>query len=103
MEEVERLEKKVGGIKGMEALPGVIVIADTKEAGLVLHEAGKMGVPVIGIVDTTSDPSAVDYPIPANDDAPSSLRLLFGYLGRAVLAAKDAAKTAKEAVKEKVV
>lgn len=96
MEEVERLEKKVGGIKGMEVPPGAIVIADTKEAGLVLHEAAKMGVPVVGIVDTNTDPSAVDYPIPANDDALSSLRLLFGYLGQTILTAKNAAKEAKE-------
>lgn len=100
MEEVERLEKKVGGIKGMEEFPGAIVIADVKEAALVLHEAGKMGVPVIGIVDSNTDPSAVDYPIPGNDDALSSLRLLFGYLGKVVLAAKAAAKGEKEAAKE---
>lgn len=103
MEEVERLEKKVGGIKGMEDLPGAIVIADVKEAALVLHEAGKMGVPVVGIVDSNTDPSAVDYPIPGNDDALSSLRLLFGYLGKVVLSAKAAAKEEKEAIKEKVV
>lgn len=105
MEEVARLEKKVGGIKGMETFPGAIVIADTKEAALVLHEAGKMGVPVVGIVDTNTDPRAVDYPIPANDDALSSLRLLFGYLGQVILTAKDAAKEVKETkevVKEKV-
>ncbi len=98
MEEVERLEKKVGGIKGMEMLPGAIVIADTKEAGLVLHEAGKMGVPVVGVVDTNTDPSAVDYPIPGNDDALSSLRLLFGYLGKTIMTAKSAAKEVKEKV-----
>ncbi len=105
MEEVERLEKKVGGIKGMEVLPGAIVVADTKEASLVLHEAGKMGVPIVGIVDTNTDPSAVDYPIPGNDDALSSLRLLFGYLGRTILSAKNApkeVKETKEVVKEKV-
>lgn len=96
MEEVERLLKKVGGIRGMEEFPGAIVIADTKEAGLVLHEAGKMHVPVVGIVDTNTDPSLVDYPIPGNDDALSSLRLLFGYLGKAVLSAKASVKEAKE-------
>ncbi len=98
MEEVERLQKKVGGIKGMEEFPGAIVIADTKEAALVLHEAGKMGVPVVGIVDTNTDPSHVDYPIPGNDDALSSLRLIFGYLGKVIVAAKAAVK---EGVKEK--
>ena len=103
MEEVERLEKKVGGIKGMELFPGAIVIADTKEAGLVLHEAAKMGVPVVGIVDTNTDPSFVDYPIPGNDDALSSLRLLFGYLGKAILSAKQAAKETAEKTKEQKV
>ncbi len=98
MEEVARLEKKVGGIKGMEDLPGAIVIADTKEAGLVLHEANKMGVPVVGIVDTNTDPSRVDFPIPGNDDALSSLRLLFGSLGKAILAAKHAAAIKAETV-----
>ncbi len=100
MEEVSRLQKKVGGIKGMEVLPGAIIIADVKDAGLVLHEANKMNVPIIGIVDTNTDPSRVDYPIPGNDDALSSLRLLFGYLGKVVLAAKAAPK---EEEKEKVV
>ena len=69
----------------------------------MLHEAGKMGVPVVGIVDSNTDPSAVDYPIPGNDDALSSLRLLFGHLGKAVLSAKTAVALEKEAVKEKVV
>ena len=88
-EELEKLERKVGGIKHMQQLPGVIVIADVKEAGLVSHEARKMQIPVIGIVDTNTDPSLVDYPVPGNDDAISSLRLLLGSLGKAVIAAKE--------------
>ncbi len=98
MEEVARLEKKVGGIKGMEEMPGAIVIADVKEAGLVLHEANKMNVPIVGIVDTNTDPSRVDYPIPGNDDALSSLRLLFGFLGKTVIQAKAAHIAQKESV-----
>lgn len=95
-EEVEKLEKKVGGIKHMAELPGVIVIADVKEATLVINEARKMRVPVIGITDTNTDPSFVDYPIPGNDDALSSLRLLLGALGKAVLAAKEAKAVERE-------
>lgn len=98
-EEVEKLEKKVGGIKHMEQLPGVIVIADVKEAALVIHEARKMSIPVVGITDTNTDPSLVDYPIPGNDDALSSLRLLLGSLGKAILAAKEKAVTEKAALK----
>lgn len=96
-EEVEKLEKKVGGIKRMEQLPGVIVIADAKEAGLVIHEARKMHIPVIGITDTNTDPSLIDYPIPGNDDALSSLRLLLGYLGKKILETKERAMTEKVA------
>lgn len=107
-EEVEKLERKVGGIKHMEQLPGAIVIADVKEAGLVLHEARKMRIPIIGITDTNTDPSFVDYPVPGNDDALSSLRLLLGSLGKAILETKEKAaadkaaaqEIAKEAVKE---
>jgi small subunit ribosomal protein S2 len=97
MEEVERLEKKMGGIKAMRDLPGAIVIADVKEAGLVISEARKMNVPLVGISDTNADPSLIDYPIPGNDDALSSLRLLLGALGKVILGAKEAAKDVKAA------
>lgn len=99
-EEVEKLERKVGGIKNMHQLPGAIVIADVKDAGLVIYEARKMNIPLVGITDTNTDPSFVDYPIPGNDDALSSLRLLLGYLGKVVLETKEkVATTKKEAIK----
>lgn len=88
-EEIERLEKRMGGIKNMSVIPGAIVIADTRDAGIVLHEARKMQVPIVGIVDSNTDPSFVDYPIPGNDDAVSSLRVVLGALGKAILRAKD--------------
>lgn len=83
-EELEKLEHKVGGLRSMQELPGAIVIADAKEAGLVIKEATRLGVPLVAIVDTNANPSDVDYPVPGNDDALSSLRLLLGLLGRAV-------------------
>ena len=57
-----------------------------------------MGVPIVGVVDTNTDPSRVDYPIPANDDALSSLRLILAYLGKAILTAKSAVKEQAAAV-----
>jgi small subunit ribosomal protein S2 len=96
-EEIERLVKKVGGIQDMTTMPGVIVIADVKDADLVVHEARKMNIPLIGIVDTNTNPSQIDYPIPGNDDAVSSLRYIFGYLGKVVVAAKKARKEGKAA------
>ncbi len=89
-QELEKLERKVGGIKNMAELPGAIVIADVKEAALVVHEARKANIPVVGLADTNTDPRDIDYPIPANDDAVSSLRLIFGYIGKRLLEGRDA-------------
>jgi len=88
MEEVERLEKRMGGIKNMREMPGAIVIADGKEAKIVIREAHATGIPVVAVIDTNADPSSVEYPIPGNDDALSSLRYLLGSIGRSVSSAK---------------
>lgn len=86
MEEIEKLEKRMGGIKEMTELPGAIFIADVKESAIVVDEARKVKIPVVGIVDTNTDPSLIDYPIPANDDAVSSLKFLLGCIGKALSA-----------------
>lgn len=80
MEEQEDLERKMGGIKDMSEFPGAVLVVDTKEDNLAVKEAKKVGIPIIGVVDTNCDPSEVDYPIPANDDAVSSVRLILGYI-----------------------
>ncbi len=85
-EEIAKLEGRVGGIKEMTEVPGVIILADAREADLVQHEARRMGIPLVGIVDTNTDPRCIDYPIPANDDAVSSLRLILGSIGKAIAA-----------------
>ncbi len=100
-EELEKLEHKVGGLRTMQELPGAIVIADAKEAGLVIKEATRLGVPLVAIVDTNADPSSIDYPVPGNDDALSSLRLLLGLLGRAVERGSAQKATQKAAAAEK--
>jgi small subunit ribosomal protein S2 len=84
MEELEKLEKRMGGIKEMAELPGAVFIADVKESAIVVEEARKVHIPVAGIVDTNTDPSLIDYPIPANDDAISSLRLILSCVGKAL-------------------
>lgn len=83
-EEIEKLQKKVGGIKEMTDIPGAIVLADAREADLVQHEARTLGVPLVGLVDSNTDTRNIDYPIPANDDAVSSLRFILGALGKAI-------------------
>jgi ribosomal protein S2 len=64
----------------VEALPGVLFIVDTKHEYIAVAEAKRLGVPVVAMVDTNSDPTVVDYPIPANDDSAKSIRLILGIL-----------------------
>lgn len=86
-EEMEKLEKRMGGIREMQDLPGAVLLADVKESGIVVREARRAGVPIVGVVDTNTDPSSIDYPIPGNDDAVSSLRFLFAVLGKSLAVA----------------
>lgn len=85
VEELEKMNKRMGGIKNMTDLPGAIFTASIKEDNLAIVEAQKMGIPVISIADTNVDPSKVDYPIPANDDAISSLKLILSYVCKAIV------------------
>jgi small subunit ribosomal protein S2 len=102
-EELERLERKMGGIKNMEKLPGAVFVTSTLEDNLAIKEAAVKDIPVIALVDTNSNPEGVSYPIPANEDAVSSLKLILGHMVKAVLEGK-AKKTAtvKPEAKEEV-
>ncbi len=84
IEELEKMEKRMGGIKNMADLPGVVFAASVKEDNLAITEAKKMGIPVIAIADTNVNPSGIDFPIPANDDAISSLKLILAYIYKAI-------------------
>lgn len=86
---VERLKKNVGGIRSLTWPVGAIILVDILKERSALREAARMGVPVIALVDTNSDPSLVDYVIPGNDDAPRAIKLVIDYLAQA--AAKGAA------------
>jgi small subunit ribosomal protein S2 len=76
LQELERLERSLGGLRDMTQLPGAIFIVDPKREHLAVHEARRLGIPIIAITDTNCDPDDVDLLIPANDDAIRSLRLL---------------------------
>lgn len=84
-EELDRLEKKMGGIKNMTRVPGAIFCASVIEDNLAIKEARAKKIPVIALCDTNVSPEGIDYPIPANEDAVSSIRLLLGYMAKAVL------------------
>jgi len=73
--ELEKLERSLGGIKNMESLPDALFIIDTGHEDIAVSEARKLGIPVIGVVDTNNDPEVVDYIIPGNDDAIRAVQL----------------------------
>lgn len=79
-----RLGHNLGGIKNMLRMPSAIFIVDTKKEQLAIKEANKLGIPIIGVVDTNADPNEVQYPIPANDDAIRAIKLLCGIIANAV-------------------
>ena len=87
----DKLEKTVGGIRKLTLPIGAIVIVDVNKEQSAVKEAVLMGIPVVGIVDTNSDPSLVDFVIPANDDSPQSVSLLINYLADAVTRGKETA------------
>ncbi len=84
-QELERLERTLGGLRDMTQLPGALFIIDPKREHLAIHEARRLGIPVIAITDTNCDPDDVDFLIPGNDDAIRSVRLLTAGIADAVL------------------
>lgn len=87
-EEIQRLNRQMGGFKEMTALPGALFIIDPIKEKIALAEAKKMGIPVVAIVDTNCDPSDIDYPIPANDDAIKAIKLVCSTIADAILQGK---------------
>ena len=86
--ELKNLEIKFGGIKELKGLPDAIFVLDMKKDALAVNEAIKKGVIVIGIADTNIDPTLADYPIPANDDAISSVKYILEKMKEVILKAK---------------
>ncbi len=87
-EEIDLLNGKYGGIKDLNGRPGLVIVIDTLTDKNAIAEAKKLGVPVVGVVDTNADPNAVDYVIPGNDDAIKGTELLLDYFVAAVAEGK---------------
>ena len=85
--EYEKLDRNLSGIREMKQLPNALIIVDPRKEISAIKEARKLGIPVIGIVDTNCDPDDVDYVIPANDDAVRSVKLVLGVLTNAIVEA----------------
>lgn len=96
-EEIDSLNELYGGIKELNARPGAVVVFDVVHDVNAVREAKKLGLPIVGIVDTNADPTGITYPVPMNDDAIKALQLVADYIQSAVSAGK--AKSAKPADK----
>ncbi len=82
--EMEKLQKYLGGIKAMRKIPDVVVIVDQRREYNAVQECLKLGIPIVSLLDTNCDPDVVDIPIPANDDAIRSIKLIVGKLADAI-------------------
>lgn len=91
--DMEKLERSLGGIKDMGGLPDAIFVVDVDHEAIAIKEAKNLGIPVIGIVDTNSNPDNVDYIIPANDDAIRAVTLYVTAVADAIIAGKEYAQT----------
>jgi len=99
----EKLYRVLSGIEEMKRLPGAIFIVDTKKEHIALKEARNMRIPVFAVVDTNSDPTLVDYPIPANDDAAKSISLIISKVADTIIASRQKVqeeKAIKQAAEE---
>ncbi len=96
----QKLEKMLGGIREMSRLPGMLYVVDTKKESIAVSEANRLGIPVVAILDTNCDPTVVDYPIPGNDDATRSVRLITRLIADAVLEGRKRAAEKVETPEE---
>jgi small subunit ribosomal protein S2 len=91
--EMDKLERSLGGIKDMESLPDAIFVVDVGHEKIAIHEANKLGIPVVAIVDTNCAPDGVDYLVPGNDDAMRAIQLYAGGIADSILEGRSTAPT----------
>ncbi len=87
--EHEKLNKVLGGIREMNRLPGLVFVVDCKKEKIAVAEARKLGIPIIGIIDTNSDPDPIDFPIAGNDDAIKSIKVITKRIADSILEAQQ--------------
>ena len=99
----KKLKKFFGGLVGIEKLPDLVFLVDTEMEINAVNEAKKLGIPIIAIVDTNSDPSGIDVPIPGNDDALRSIQLITSYISDSIIMGREKyrEKLEAEALKKK--
>ena len=92
--EREKLEKALGGIRDMGGTPDLMFIIDTNKEAIAIQEAKRLGIPVVAIIDSNCDPDPIDFPIPGNDDAVRSIRLILDCIVKAINEGKGTAANA---------
>ena len=83
--ERDKLDRSLGGIKDMGGLPDIVFVIDTNKEGIAVAEANKLGIPVVGVIDSNSDPKGIDYPIPGNDDSIRAINFYCDMIAGSVL------------------
>jgi len=96
--EMDKLERSIGGIKEMGGLPDALFVIDVDHERIAVQEANKLGIPVVGIVDTNSNPDGIDYVIPGNDDAIRAIQIYASAVADAMLEGKQGGASADEFV-----
>lgn len=102
-EKIEKLNKALGGIKEMTALPDALFIVDPTKERIALAEAKRMGIPVVSMVDTNCNPNEIDYPVPSNDDAMRTIKLVSSKMAESVIEAKGTGELEVEGVSSSAV
>jgi small subunit ribosomal protein S2 len=92
-EEIERLERRVGGLRRLNKLPDALFIVDTRREDLAVKEAKKLGIPIVALVDTNCDPDPIDLVIPSNDDAIRAIKLMVGKMADAIIEGRQLRET----------
>lgn len=95
--EYDRLQRYLGGIREMNKLPSALFVIDPRKERIAVHEARKLGIPIVAIVDTNCDPDEIDYVIPGNDDAIRAVRLLTNKMADAVIEGREGLEEAEPA------
>ncbi len=99
--EMDKLEKNLAGIADMGKLPGAMFVIDAKNEDIAVKEANRLGIPVVAIVDTDSDPDLIQFPIPGNDDAIRSIKLLTSIITDSIIEGSQKVSRGKDAAESK--
>ncbi|MDO5300960.1 MAG: 30S ribosomal protein S2 [Tissierellia bacterium] len=96
----DRLEKFLGGIKNMDRLPDALFVVDPKKENIAIQEAHKLGIPVVGILDTNCDPDELDFPIPGNDDAIRAVKLITETMANGIIEGRQGLQDGEDVYEE---